>query len=183
MGAGGGERVEGGNAAEATGATGIGHHGVEDVVVDGVVIAAENLARSATALRDGDSGGKINEIEGVGCGGGESAGGDLLLQERLDGGVVDCFSRRGSGNGERADEQAAGDLLVGDAVFGELVEKLAGENEIEELVEFGKKGILRGGVPFGAPEHGEHLHGGEERAVAVAELRSNLGSGGFGFAG
>src|SRR6202790_3855228 len=114
---GGGERVESGDSAEATGATGIGHDGIKDVVVDGVVIAAENLAGGAAALGNGNTRGKENEIEGVGSCGRESTGGDLLLEECLDGGVVDGFSWR-SGDGDGADEQAAGDLLVGDAIFG-----------------------------------------------------------------
>src|SRR5712664_4480455 len=67
---GGSESVEIGDAAETASATGVRHHGVEDAVVNGVVIAAENLARGAAALSDGDSGGKENEIEGIrGCGG------------------------------------------------------------------------------------------------------------------
>ncbi len=66
---GGGKRVESGDAAEAAGAARVRHHGVEDVVVDGVVIAAENFAGGAAALGDGDSGRKEDEVERVGgCG-------------------------------------------------------------------------------------------------------------------
>src|SRR5258708_18597857 len=80
------ERVEVGDTAEATSATGVRHHGVEDAAVDGVVIPAENLTGRAATLRNGDSGRKENEIKGIrGCGG-QRACGEFLPQERLDGG-------------------------------------------------------------------------------------------------
>src|SRR5713226_5122327 len=101
---GGGERVESGDASKTAGATGIRHHGVENTVVDGVVIAAEDFAGGAAALGHGDSGRKENEIESVrGCGG-QRACGDLLLQECLDGGVIDRFSWSWSRERDRADE-------------------------------------------------------------------------------
>src|ERR1700756_2013902 len=50
---GGSECVEVGDAAEAASATRVRHHRIEDAVVDGVVIAAENLAGGAAALGDG----------------------------------------------------------------------------------------------------------------------------------
>ena len=180
MGAGGGESVEVGYAAKTARATWVGHDGVEDAVVDRVVIAAEDLAGGATALGDGDSGGKENEIEGIrGCGG-QCARRDLLLQKRLDGRVVDRCSRIGIRERDAADTRAVADLLTRDAVFGELVEKLAGKDKVEELIHLREKRILRGFVPGRAPENSKNLRGGEQGSVAVGELGSDLWGGYFG---
>jgi len=48
-----------------------------------------------------------------------------------------------------------------DAVFTELVQKLASEDEVEELIDLSEQRILRRCVPLGTPENGEYLHGGE----------------------
>src|ERR1700682_5522714 len=104
VGSGGGEGVEIGKAAKAAGAAGIGHDGIEDAVVDGVVIAAENFAGGAAALRHRDAWRKKNKVERVGRGGGEFAGGDLWRDQILYRGVVDGFGGRGSGQGDGADE-------------------------------------------------------------------------------
>ena len=94
---GGGERIERRGAAEAARAAGVRHHGVENIVIDRVVVAAKNLARGAAALRDGDSGRKENKIKCIHRCGRQRARRNLLLQELLDGGIVDRFPRRGSG--------------------------------------------------------------------------------------
>jgi hypothetical protein len=107
----------------------------------------------------------------------------LLLQEFLDGGIVDLFSGSRSGECDGANEQTVSDLLAGDAVFSELVEKLAGEDEVEEFIDLGEKSGLRGFFPGGAPEDGEDLYGGEQRSIAVGEFGRNLRSGCFGFTG
>src|SRR5258707_4849377 len=87
----GGARIEIWDPSKTAGTTGIRHHGVENTVVDGVVIAAEDFAGGAAALGHGDSGRKENEIESVrGCGG-QRACGDLLLQECLGGGGIRRF--------------------------------------------------------------------------------------------
>jgi len=176
---GGSERVESGTAAETASAAWIWHHGVEGVVVDGVVIAAENFAGGATALGDRDAGRKENEIERVGGCGGQRAGGDLLLQEFLDGGIVNRFSRSRSCEGDGAGARAVADFQTGGAVFAELVEKLAGENEVKELIDLGEQSILRDFIPGGAPEDGEDLHGSQQRSIAIGELGRNLRSGCF----
>src|SRR5689334_7291975 len=75
------------------------------------------------------------------------------------------------------------DCERGDAVFAELVEKLAGENEVEELIDRGEKSFLLGFIPSGAPEDCEHLHGCKQWSIAIGEFGWNLWSGGFGFAG
>src|SRR5579864_6792768 len=93
---GGSERVERRGAAEAAGTAGVRHHGVENIVIDRVVVAAENLAGSAAPLSDGDSGRKENKIKCIGRCGRECARRNLLLQELLDGGIVNRFPRRGS---------------------------------------------------------------------------------------
>ncbi len=134
--AGGRESVEVGDAAKTARAARVRHHRVKDAVVDRVVIAAGDLAGGAAALGDGDSGRQEKEIESVGRGRGQSAGGDFLLYQILDCGIVHRFPRRWSRECDSANEQAAGDRVVRDAVFGELVEELAAENEIEEFIDF-----------------------------------------------
>ena len=83
------------------------------------------------------------------------------MQKFLDGGIIDLFSGSRSGECNGANEQTVSDLPAGDAVFGELVEKLAGEDEVEEFIDLGEKSVLRSFIPGGAPEDGEDLHGGE----------------------
>jgi len=100
----------------------------------------------------------------------------LLLQERLDGGVVDRGSRIRTRKRDAAETRAVADLLARDAVFAELVEKLAGKDEVEELIHPGQKRILRGFVPCRAPENSENLRGGEQGPVAIGELGSELWS-------
>jgi hypothetical protein len=129
------ERVEVSESAETPRAAGIGHDGVEDAVVDGVVIAAEHFAGSGASLNDLHAGRKKNEIKSVGSGGGEDAGGDLRLEHLLNGGVLHGFAWLGSGESVGPREQAVADFLTGDAVFAELVEELAAEDEIEKLVD------------------------------------------------
>src|SRR4029077_923195 len=113
----GGEGVESGSSAETAGASRVRHDGVKDAVVDGVVIAAEDFAGGAAALGDRDAGGNENEIERVGGGGGHRAGGDLLLQKFLDGGVVDRFPGSGSRERDGAGARAAADFQAGGTVF------------------------------------------------------------------
>src|SRR5258708_408891 len=99
-----------------------------------------------------------------------------MLQERLDGRVVDRGSRIGTRERDAAETRAVADLLARDAVFGELVEKLAGKDEVEELIHPGQKRILRGFVPCRAPENRKNLRGGEQGPVAIRGLGGELGS-------
>ena len=75
-----------------------------------------------------------------------------------------------------------GDCFSGDAVFAELVQELAGENKIEELIDFRAEIAERRLLPRGAPEDCEDLNGGEQRAASVGELRRrrDIGFSGFG---
>ena len=61
-------------------------------------------------------------------------------------------------------------LLAGHAVFGELRDQRARQNEIEELVDLPNLWVLRL-LPRRAPEDGENLDGGQQRAIAVVKIR------------
>jgi len=61
------------------------------------------------------------------------------------------------------------DLLAGHAVFGELRDQRARQNEVEELIDLRNQRALRL-LPWRAPEDGENLDGGQQRAIAVGEL-------------
>jgi len=131
----GGESIDVGESAETSSAAGIRHDSVEDVVVDGVVIAAEDLAGCGASLNNLHAGWKKYEIEHVGSGGGKGAGRDLRLEHLLNGGVLHGFGWGGGEESVGSDKQAMADFLAGDAVFAQLVEELAAEDEIEKLVE------------------------------------------------
>jgi hypothetical protein len=177
VGRGGGERVEVRESAEAPCTAGIRHDGVEDAVVDGVVIAAEHFAGSAASLDDLHARRKKNEIEHVGSGGRERAGGDLRLDHLLNCGVLHGFAWGGGDESVGSDKQAVADFLAGDAVFAELVEELAAEDEIEKLVGAREQIALGRLLPRRTPENREDLNGGEQRAVAIGQVRSDLRGG------
>lgn len=66
--------------------------------------------------------------------------------------------------------RAVADRFSGDAVLSELIHQLAGENEIEKLIDLCAETAERRLLPSGAPEDCENFNGGEQRAVAVSEL-------------
>src|SRR6266478_4861473 len=168
------ERVEVSESAETPRAAGIGHDGVEDAVVDGVVIAAEHFAGSGASLNDLHAGRKKNEIKRVGSAGGEGAGRDLRLEHLLNGGVLHGFAWLGCDESVGSSEQAMADFLAGDAVFAELVEERAAEDEIKKLVGAREQIALRRLLPGRSPEYREDLNGGEQRTVAIGQLRRDL---------
>jgi hypothetical protein len=164
-----GESIE---SALASGATGVGHDGVEDIVGSGAVIAAEILTGGgAVAHGDGGAGREIEEIKSVGGGGGKDASIDLRLKHLLDGGVVDGVAGLGRSEIKGTDARAVANGLAGDAVLSELVDEGTGEDEIEEGDELLGKRSVSSGLPGVAPEDAEDLDVGEQRAIAVSELR------------
>src|SRR5487761_408727 len=70
------------------------------------------------------------------------------------------------------------DGLPRDAVFTELIDELAGQDIVEELIDFGGETTVRALVPGGAPEGRKNLDRGEERAIAVSEMRRSRGRSG-----
>ena len=169
---GGADNRESIESALASGATGVGHDGVEDIVGSGAVIAAEILAGGgAVAHGHGGAGRKIEEIKSVGGGGGKDASIDLRLKHLLDGGVVDGVAGLGRSEIKGTDARAVANGLAGDAVLSELVDEGTGEDEIEEGDELLGKRSVSSGLPGVAPEDAEDLNVGEQRATAVSELR------------
>src|SRR5580704_12017377 len=71
------------------------------------------------------------------------------------------------------------DLVVCHVVLAKLIDERTGEDEVKELVHFLHHRVLRGGIPSGAPENGEHLDGGHQRAVSIGELRGGSWSDGL----
>jgi hypothetical protein len=176
VGRGGGEGGESRESALTTGAAGEWHDGIEDIVGSGIVIAAEILAGGGTALADRCAGREIQEIESVGGGSGKDAGVDLGLEHLLDGGVVDGIARFGRAEVEGADTLAMANGFARDAVFGELIDEGAGENEIEKGDELLREGNVGGGLPGGAPEDTEDFDTDKKRSIAIGEIRSGSGS-------
>jgi hypothetical protein len=172
----GGKGVEDLQPAEAPVAAGVGHDGVEDVSGgSGFVIATEILARSGGALFHRGAWREVEEVKGVGIGGGEGAGGDFGLEEFLNCGIGDGLARLGRSQGCGADALAMSDGLPGDAVFGELVDEGTGEDKIEEGVDLaGERGVGRI-LPRCTPEDREDLDAGEQGAVAIGESRGGSG--------
>src|SRR5579872_6072306 len=79
---------------------------------------------------------RIDEVERVGTGLGHSrVVGDLGLQEGLDGSVGFGVFWRGRRYRNGAGALAMADLVIRDVVFGELIDKRAGKNEIEKLID------------------------------------------------
>jgi len=136
------------------------------------VIAAEILAGGAVAHGDGSAGREIEEIESVGGDGGKDASIDLRLKHLLDGGIVDGVAGLGRSEIEGTDALAVANGLTGDAVLGELVNEGAGEDEIVEGDELLGESGVGAGLPGVAPEDAEDFDVGEERPIAVGELRS-----------
>src|ERR1700756_5639683 len=62
-----------------------------------------------------------------------------------------------------------------DAVFAELVNELAGQNIVEELIHLCHEATIRGFFPVGTPEDGKNLDGGEERTMAISEMSGRGG--------
>jgi hypothetical protein len=62
------------------------------------------------------------------------------------------------------------DRLAGHAVLDQRVEKRAGQDVVEELVEVRCHRGLRRLLPRRTPEDGEHLDGGEQRAAVIGEM-------------
>ena len=77
-------------------------------------------------------------------------------------------------DGDGAHSRTVSDLLAGHAVFGELGDQRAGQNEVEELVDLRNQRMLRV-LPRRAPEDGEDLDRGQQRTIAVGELRRGGG--------
>src|SRR6266581_6032567 len=73
------------------------------------------------------------------------------------------------------------DGLSGDAVFTELVHELAVEDIVEELIDLREEAAVWRLFPGGAPENRKNLNSGEERTVAVSEVRRRRGGSGRGF--
>ncbi len=84
--------------------------------------------------------------------------------------LVHGLARLGGCEDFCADALAVADGFSGDAVLGELVEKRAGEDEIEEGVHLLAELRVGGVMPGGAPEEGEDFDVGEKRAVAIGEV-------------
>ena len=170
---GGAEHGESIESTLAAGAARVRHDGVENIVGSGVVIAAEILAGGgAVAHGDGSAGGEIEEIQSVGGDGGKDASIDLRLKHLLDGGIVDGVAGLGRSEIEGTDALAVANGLTGDAVLGELVNEGAGEDEIVEGDELLGESGVGAGLPGVAPEDAEDFDVGEERPIAVGELRS-----------
>jgi len=93
---------------------------------------------------------------------------DLLLQHMLDGGIGDRVLEFG-----RRDREGAGMLAMADgpsrhAVFGQLIDEWAGQNEIEELVDLGRHCALGRLLPGRPPEEGEDFHRAKSLSVNKA---------------
>src|ERR1700733_2546372 len=63
------------------------------------------------------------------------------------------------------------DCLSGNTVFAELVDELAGQDVIEKLIDWTVEIRVRALFPSRAPKDSKDLNSGEERAVAVREMR------------
>src|SRR5581483_5505668 len=83
MGTGRGQRVEYGEIACAARAIRIGHHGIENLPIDGIVIAAECLARACTSLVDCGPVWQVDKVKRVGRWLGERAIGNAIVQHLL----------------------------------------------------------------------------------------------------
>ncbi len=79
VGRGGRERVGNSQAAFASGAAGIGHRGIKNIIGSGVVIAAKSLAGFCAALVHLRAGWQENEIERIGSVCRKCAGGNFSL--------------------------------------------------------------------------------------------------------
>lgn len=75
--------VEDGEVVHAALAIGIGHHGVENLPVNGIVIATECLAGAYLSLRDGRTAGQIDKVKRVGSWLWECAVGDSIVEHLL----------------------------------------------------------------------------------------------------
>ena len=175
VGRGGSERGEERESADAAGAAREGHGGVEDTVGRGVVVAAEILAAGRATKFHLGAGRKKNEVERIGAGGRNRAVCELGFEQGLNGGILHGFARLGRGENFSADAFAVANGFSRDTVFGKLVEKLAGEDEIEEGVHLLAELRVGGVLPGRAPEEGEDFDVGEERAVAIGEVRRRCG--------
>ncbi len=116
-----------------------------------------------------------DEVERVGVGGRKGSVREFSFDQGLNGGILDGFAGLGGGQNFCADALAVADGFSGDTVFGELVEKRAGEDEIEEGVHLLAELRVGGVMPGGAPEEGEDFDVGEKRAVAIGEMRRGCG--------
>src|ERR1700676_1834606 len=171
----GSERGEKRDAAEAACTAWEGHGGVEDAVGRGVVVAAEILAACRATKFHLGAGREKDEVERVGVGGRNRAAREFGLEQGLNGGILNGFAGFGSGKDFCADALAVADGFSGDAVFGELIEKLAGEDEIEEGVHLLAELRVGGILPGRAPEEREDFDVGEKRTVAIGEVRRRCG--------
>src|SRR5215471_9362589 len=61
------------------------------------------------------------------------------------------------------------------AVLAELIDQLAGQYKIEKLVHLLGHCRMRGVLPRCSPEHGKHLHAGQQWPIAIRELGSDRG--------
>ena len=172
------ERWQDREPAHAAGAAGIRHGGVKDPFGSDVVIAAKNFAAGAAALLHRGAGRKKDKVERVGVGGRKGSVREFRFDQGLNRRILDGFAGLGRSENFCADALAVADGFSGDAVFAELVEKRAGEDEIEEGVHLLAEQRVGGIMPCCAPEEGEDLDVGEKRAVAIGEV----GRGGGGIA-
>ena len=159
----------------AAGAAGKRHRGVEDSVGRGVVIAAKILATGRTALIHRGAGREKDEVERIDVRGRQGSVCELRFDQGLDRGILDGLAGLGSGENFCADAFAVADIFSGHAVFGELVEQRAGEDEIEEGVHLLAELRVGGFLPGCAPEEGEDFDVGEKRAIAIGEVRRGCG--------
>src|SRR6266581_2838869 len=75
------------------------------------------------------------------------------------------------GDAGRARVAAAPDLLLRRVVLTELVDVRTGDQELKERVQALRRSLGRRFVPGRSPVHGDHFHGGQERATPIGELR------------
>jgi hypothetical protein len=96
---------------------------------------------------------------------------DLLLQHVLNRAVGDRMLQGRCRDRDRAGPSTVADRASWHAVFGQLINQMAGQDEIEKLIDRGRHAALRRLVPPWPPENREHLHRGQQRAISIGQLR------------